>query len=398
MTHNTRKIQMKCLSDWCAVLQTRLRKAGDNRWSANLSSMHPHIDVTHSGRHIATIHGIEGAMCNGTCAGDAEENTQTITLPRELVALSTPVLCAHTITGMLHKRLIDGALRPTQQITSQWLKAADVQAHFNTVTWNDGDMPTPKPLAPPQIFPGFKLAVCISGGFRTVCTGLILLKRFVLNKYPDAKVFGLTWRDSRQCYSAGAEEYVRAMLGDQMVSLKFFDDDAEAQEKERERVAVWRAEPVLTNRKLDFVTEMWFRRHYCNEMRKAYERETGSTFDAVFRTRWDGFINMTPLPTHIGPSKSIGAVDLSLFSTPDVADIETSLGQTYPALHTEISRIHAWWEYGSEMHVEVTLKKAGVDNTVDYGLGRFGRWVKDKPGQCGRFPNRGCPGLCTIAE
>lgn len=284
----------------------------------------------------------EGVVC--LCCTAKRE----IHLPSELETNLTPVFCVNDVVAKINEGKF--------LLTPEWMTAAELTEHF-TCFYDDTSIPRNTLSVP--VVTDKEIAVCISGGFRTLCTSMIMFKRFFLDAYPNAKVFALTWRDERQNFSEDSVRFLRQLLGDNLVRLQFFHDDEAAVAEEQGRVEIWRNKASIgTNHKISFMTEMWYRRRYCNLMRKAYEQETGISFDLIYRTRFD----VCPLDTPIHePDKCVCSIDLCSFCPPEIADIETSLGVTFPDLSEEAFHAYgAMWEFGSEAHLVMTLEKNNI--------------------------------------
>ena len=246
-------------------------------------------------------------------------------------------------------------------------------------------------------------------------------------------MFLLTWRDPNQNYSDAAFAFVKEFLADRIAVCQFFEDDIAAVESEAERVAIAnKIQGHPDSSRFPFVTQMWVRRkyrvcfylppplsrkinrccrqncakggggkfvhvRYCNDMRKKWTMENDYPFQYIFRARFDGFIFQTPVHTAVTPIRCLASVDLSLMGTPDQADAECSLGDTYPSLHEEAYRIGGrTWEFGSELHVELAIQGAGFQLQKTPYYGRFGRWRRSNdhvaPHPCE------CKALHTLAE
>ena len=318
-------------------------------------------------------------------------------LPIELQPYRTPVLyLPRIITQTIEWITAMPVAAPVCHINADWLTSKELET-LTDIVWGAGGLPENKPELL-DAHADTRLAMCLSGGLRAVATGMVLFKRFIFDVYPQTKVFLLTWRDPNQNYSDAAFAFVKEFLADRIAVCQFFEDDIAAVENETERVAIAnKIQGHPDSSRFPFVTQMWVRRKYCNDMRKKWTMENDYPFQYIFRARFDGFIFQTPVHTAVTPIRCLASVDLSLMGTPDQADAECSLGDTYPSLHEEAYRIGGrTWEFGSELHVELAIQGAGFQLQKTPYYGRFGRWRRSNdhvaPHPCE------CKALHTLAE
>lgn len=326
---------------------------------------------------------------------DARANGGPLQLPKELQDVGVPVL----VMSVVQRKIADwltARAPPVLHVHADWLPAADLEA-LVAVEWGTGGLPVNSPHLL-GAFPDTEVAMCLSGGLRSLATGMVLFKRFMLDVYPATKVFVLTWRDPMQNYSEAALAFLHRFLGARIVECRFFEDDAEAVAQEQARVAAASSVPGNPGSiRFPYVTQMWFRRKYCNDMRRAWSERTGHAFAYVYRCRFDGFMFDTPLASRVTDHRCLSSVDISLLGTPAHADVECSLSDTYPEQHVEAYRRgSSMWEFGSEMHVDITLGLAGIHVAQNRYWGRFGRW-KRSPAHAAPLPCE-CPALNTVAE
>ena len=321
-------------------------------------------------------------------------------LPLELRGAKTPVFLLSSVTAKLG-RWLQNDLCGTKAVSPlhvfpDWLSAPDVESLVDVV-WGTGQLPV-NDTALHNAFPEARMAMCVSGGLRSVATGMVLFKRFLLDVYPKCKVFLLTWKDPFQGYCDDALAFVHEFLGDRLLESRYFEDDEEALRHEAVRVQATNATPGgPDSSRFPYVAQMWCRRKYCNDMRKGWTARTGEGFDYIFRCRFDGFMLRTPIVTFISASRCLASVDICMLGTSEHADIECSLGDVYPEWHAQaLARGGRTWEFGSEMHVEVAFSRACIDVRKDPYFGRFGRWRRT-PEYESQVPCS-CPALHTVAE
>lgn len=341
------------------------------------------LHVYTSDKHSGTFWTYEGVLCS-------HKTPEAVVLPPELAGKTVPVLCVEDMVD----RYVAGA----QSVAAQWVPPDDLRRFFSSVSYDAAALRCPPVRAPRDCDRGVKLAVCVSGGLRTLCTGVLLLKRFVLDVFPLARVHALTWRDPAQNYSPEAVQFLKDVCGSALATYHELDDMPQRLEEEAARVEAYRdAVRSSGGSGIAFVTQLWYRRWLCNQLRREYEADTGDACDCVLRFRFDGFISSVPNVAAVGPKRLCAKIDLASLARPEDADAEVQLGLTYPAYHKEcLARGGPSWQFGSELHTFIHYEKCGIAADLsDRHMCQFGRATGGLVEE--GVDGVGCPVLNTIA-
>jgi hypothetical protein len=342
---------------------------------------------------------VEVYMYEGVRRARTTPKETVLELPRELQTGLVPLTDVERVAAKVAAWVAAETPGRYLMVYPEWVPAGVIDALF-TVTWGNGQLPVRPEKAPVYSNP---VAICVAGGFRCLATCAVMLKRFVLDAYPAAKVFAMSWRDhsAREGVTLEAAEFYKQFMGDRLVDLVYFDDDAEAMAavalREKE-AAVYMAKVRPDSFRPYKAVDIHYRRRQCNVFMTRWCEANHWRPDAVLRARFDCFHVTTPDIAHVSETSCSAAVDLALWSTPRVATIVLDeFGLRYPELHAIALQLHGpKWELGSEVHEHLILQRAGVV-VFSKPLACHARWTRVDAGPVGKW-GIACIALRVVAQ